>query len=273
MGIGSGSGFVTSGFSNGVYVNVATAQPTLGAGDGVAVSQGIEGYRVSRLAWGTASANPITIAFWSKHHRIGVYSVWINNAANNRSYATAYTHAVADVAQYNVLTIPGDTTGAWEVTNLAGMRVGFSFGSGTTYTAPSANTWLAGIYQAAPGQVNAVATTSDISIITGVIVLPGIYAPTAAQSPLIMRPYDQELVTCQRYYEKLLGPITGTHPGASYSCDNWTYKVMKRAAPSVVYGAGSIADGYTTLAIDNFNAYKSAAQAYLNIGTYADARL
>ena len=36
--------------------------------------------------------------------------------------------------------------------------------------------------------------------ITGVTVLPGTQAPTAAQSPNIMRPYDQELVTCQRYW-------------------------------------------------------------------------
>ena len=42
---------------------------------------------------------------------------------------------------------------------------------------------------------------SDIFRITGVVVLPGIEAPSAARSPLIMRPYDQELLTCQRYWQ------------------------------------------------------------------------
>jgi hypothetical protein len=73
---------------------------------------------------------------------------------------------------------------------------------GATFTAPSANAWLAGNYLAAPGQVNAVAATSDVFRITGVTVLPGSEAPSAARSPFIMRPFDQELVTCQRYWQK-----------------------------------------------------------------------
>jgi hypothetical protein len=48
----------------------------------------------------------------------------------------------------------------------------------------------------------AVAATSDVFRITGVVVLPGIEAPSAARSPLIMRPYDQELLICQRYWQK-----------------------------------------------------------------------
>ena len=59
---------------------------------------------------------------------------------------------------------------------------------------------------AAPGQVNGVAATTDFFRLTGVVVLPGIEAPTAAQSPLIMRPYDQELMTCKRYYQKIINP-------------------------------------------------------------------
>jgi hypothetical protein len=38
--------------------------------------------------------------------------------------------------------------------------------------------------------------------LTGVVVLPGIEAPSAARAPFIMRPFDQELLLCQRYYEK-----------------------------------------------------------------------
>jgi len=49
--------------------------------------------------------------------------------------------------------------------------------------------------------VNGIAATSDVFRLTGVTILPGTQAPTAAQSPLIMRPYDQELLTCQRYYQ------------------------------------------------------------------------
>ena len=54
---------------------------------------------------------------------------------------------------------------------------------------------------ASSGTPNILATTAGYASLTGVVVLPGIEAPSAARSPLIMRPYDQELLTCQRYYQ------------------------------------------------------------------------
>jgi hypothetical protein len=193
------------GFNNVLAIQTTTAQASLGAGDFAVVLQSIEGYRVSRLAWGTASAQPITIAFWSSHKRTGLFSGSLRNDALNRSYAFTYTHAVTDVAQYNVITIPGDTAGVWGTGNGVGIMLTFSLGSGSTYTAPSANTWVAGGFQAAPGQINAVSGALDFFRITGVVVLPGIEAPSAARSSLIMRPFDQELLTCQRYYRQLAG--------------------------------------------------------------------
>jgi hypothetical protein len=121
---------------------------------------------------------------------------------------------------------------------------------GGTYTAPTLNSWLAGNYFAGIGQINAVAATSDAIRITGVIVLPGIEAPSAARSPLIMRPYDQELVTCKRYYEKLGSGLHGAAVGPTIFCGAGRYSVEKRvaatltgiAAPSI-YRAGV---GYST---------------------------
>jgi hypothetical protein len=194
-----------------LYVSVQTAEAALGVNDYVFVRQPIEGYRTSRLAWGSNNAQPITIGFWSGHHRTGVYSGVVRNSANNRSYAFSYTHNTADTPQYNVVTIPGDVTGTWNIDNTVGLYVIFAVAAGTTPTAPSANSWVAGNYVAAPGQVNAVAATSDVFRITGVVVLPGIEAPSAARSPFIMRPYDQELVTCRRYLQIITGQgLTGT---------------------------------------------------------------
>jgi hypothetical protein len=190
------------GFPGFLFVSVQTAAGSLGAGDYTMVRHSIEGYRIARLGWGTANAQPITLGFWSSHHRIGVYSGTIRNGPNNRVYAFTYTQAAADTAQFNIVTIPGDVTGTWNTDNTAGLQIIFAVGVGSTFTAPSANTWLAGNYFAGPGQINGVAATSDVFRITGVIVLPGNEAPSAARSPLVMRSFDQELVTCQRYYEK-----------------------------------------------------------------------
>jgi hypothetical protein len=141
------------------------------------------------------------LAFWIAHHRTGTYTGSVRNGAANRSYAFAYTQNAADVAEYKVITIPGCTDGTWATDNTVGMIIDFCMACGATNTAPSANAWLTGSYVAAPGQVNAVASTSDVFRITGVSILPGNEAPSAARSPFVMRSYGEELRTCQRYFE------------------------------------------------------------------------
>jgi hypothetical protein len=110
---------------------------------------------------------------------------------------------VSDVPQYNTVTIPGDVTGTWAADNTAGMLVGFAVAVGASSIAPSANTWAAVGYIAAPGQVNGVGATTDAFRIAGIIVIPGNEAPSAARSPFIMRNYMQELPLCMRYYQIL----------------------------------------------------------------------
>ena len=189
-----------------LYTQVNTAQASLGANDYAMVRQAIEGYRVSRLAWGTAGAMPITIGFWSAHSKAGIFGGSVRNGAGNRYYAFNYTHNVSDVSQYNTVTIPGDTAGTWAVDNSVGMYLTFAIAAGSTLTAPVANVWAAGAAISGPGQINGVnSTTSSVFRITGVVVLPGIEAPSAARSPLIMRPYDQELVTCRRHWRSIGG--------------------------------------------------------------------
>ena len=191
-------------------------------------------FALRRLAWGTANAQPITIGFWSAHHRTGLYSGSVRNNAANRSYAFTYTHNVADVSQYNTITIPGDTAGTWLIDNTIGILLDFSMGAGSTYTAPSANTWLAGNYLAAPGQINAVAATSDVFRLTGVTVLPGNEAPSAARSPFVMRSYDQELLICKRYFYNGLPPlIGGWHTPRQYEQVACRHSLPMRAAATV----------------------------------------
>ena len=237
-----------------LYSTISVAQPSLGANDFLTVIHSIEGWRMARLGWGTANAKPITICFWSSHNRPGVYSVTFRNNDANRCYGATYNHVTPNVSQFNVITIPGDTSGVWPTTNGVGIAINFAIASGTTYTSPVVGTWLAGNYVASLGQVNAAAATSDVFRISGVVVLPGIYAPTAAQAPLLARPYDQELATCKRYWEKSY--VEGNRPGAAvsdgangiligsqttapYVLGVIPYKVEKRASPTLVLYSGN----------------------------------
>ena len=239
------------GFNSVLYTTVSVAQASIGADDFAMLHHNIEGYRVSRLAWGTAAARPITIAFWSAHTRTGLYSVAVRNADDNRSYVFTYTHNGSVSPQYNVVTIPGCPDGTWKTDNNAGIRLVFAIAMGSNSTTSSTNTWLTGTGKsAATGQINGVAATTDVFRITGVVVLPGIEAPSAERSPLIMRPFDQELATCQRYWESTydygVAPGTASMPGAdqmnlavtatAFQCTGgkgYSWKVVKRIAPSV----------------------------------------
>ena len=198
-----------SGFPNRIVVRNITAQTTMLAGDVFIFSHLIEGYRLSRLGWGTANAQPLTIGFWTAHTKTGIYTVSLRNSALTRAYSATYTQNVSGTLEYKTITIPGETTGVWQATNGVGAYMAFVLACGASNTATTANAWVAaGI--AAPGQVNALDSASNTFVITGVVALPGIEAPSAARSPLIMRPYDQELVTCQRYYQRFDMANNGT---------------------------------------------------------------
>lgn len=235
------------GLSKWLACSVTTAQASMAAGDYVFISNLIEGYRVARLGFGFAAASPITIGFWTAHHRPGTYGGAVRNSALNRSYPFSYTQNVADAAEYKTVTIPGCVDGTWLATNGVGLNICFAMASGTTYLA-AAGSWVTGGYGAATGQTNGVAATSDIFRLGGVIVLPGIEAPPAERAPLIMRPYDQELLTCQRYYQKTAANWIGYNN--QYFSTVVPFAVSLRAVPTLVIDSPS----FTNVASASFSA-------------------
>lgn len=221
------------GFTARIYVAVSAGKPSLAATDYLSALQVIEGYRIERLGWGYSSAQPITIGFWTQHAVTGTYSVSVRNGTPDRSYVTTYTQNVSGALEYKTVTIPGDTSGSWNVTNGIGMMIGFAAACGTTLTVPSVNTWTAGNYLAAPGQVNAASATSQSAVLRGVVVLPGTEASSAARSSLIMRRYDDELLLCKRYYEQIFAYDLGYGVAGTNNLGKLFTYVQKRAAPSI----------------------------------------
>jgi hypothetical protein len=190
------------GFVNQLQTNITTANGSPAAGDIVYIAQPIEGYRTIKLGWGAAGAQSIVIAFWVAAGRVGTYSGSIQNGAFNRSYVFTFTINSVSTWEYKTITVPGDVVGTWNKNNSAGINLSITLMAGTSYTT-AAGSWVGGSFFGATGTINGVAATSDVFLITGVTVLPGNQGPTAAQSPNVMRPYDQELVTCKRYFQKM----------------------------------------------------------------------
>lgn len=189
------------GLANSLQLNVTTAEASLGASDFAFLSMRLEGYKSARLAYGTNAAQPVSIGFWTKIHRIGTYSVSIVNAAGNRSYVSTFSQNVADAWEFKTVTIPGDVIGTWPTGSAISVLVTFSLAVGTTFSTAT-GAWSAGFFFGATGAVNGVAATTDVFKITGVIMLPGIHLPSSQKLPLVLRPFDQELIMCQRFWQK-----------------------------------------------------------------------
>ena len=235
-----------------LYSFCTNIQASLGVNDNIIMLQYIEGYRISRLAWGTANPQPITLGFWTAHSTPGTYSICIRNSPFTHSYTTSYTQNVADASEYKTITIPGPAVGTWASDNSVGMQIIFMLGAGSNSITPSPNTWGTNPATAVAGQVNLAAVLSSTFRLTGLVVLPGTQAPTAAQSPLIMRPYDQELMTCQRYLQKLTFSGTGINIGASGVAYGTTRAAVSgmfitptRVTPTMLFNSLRLSDVYS----------------------------
>jgi hypothetical protein len=277
------------GFTNWARLWVTTPG-TLAAGDYLDIIHRVEGIRIARLAWGTANAQPITFGFWSNHTATGIHSLSVRNITNDRSYVATYTHNVSVVPQYNVITIPGCTDGAWPNDNTVAMSINFTAANNNaSLITSSPNTWQVGNFTAASTQVNSVAATGGFFRITGVTIIPGIEAPSAIRSPLIMRPYDQELTTCQRYWTYFGGGVSaslliqGYQVGGNSFATTFQFPVTMRSAPSMsttgTFTAVNTGPVYfysdvTGVAVQLTPPVTGACNWYSNVGRLtADARL
>lgn len=241
-------------FQNSMRFNLTTAQAVLAAGDASVFAQRIEGFNFRALYGKT-----FTLGFWVKATLPGIYCVWFQNNAANRSYVSEYTINATATWEYKTVTVTHDITGTWLLDNSIGMRVGWTIASGTGGQG-TANVWTSSGIVATANQVNGVAnlvTAADFRI-TGVTVIEG-----DIDSPAFVpfgRDVGAELAACQRYYEKTYDITTnpGTvsfngvirnHPGSlsgtSTISATWQFKVSKRAVPSItIYGsfAGTLND-------------------------------
>jgi hypothetical protein len=233
-------------------ITVTTAQASLGANDELSILLPVEGTRTSRLLLGTALASAQSLGFWFCAHRTGVYSGSIMNAARTRACPFAFTVVAADTPQWISLSgagaIPADTSGTWANDTAVGMYVSICLAGGSSRLGTSgawATTTSPG-FSGATGTSNGVGATSDVFYIGNVIALPGIELPPSDRAPLIMRPFDQELTLCQRYFRSSWD--YGTAPGTAWTAGFDQIKFSHPAgnfSTSQIYPAMRIAGSLT----------------------------
>ena len=204
-----------TGFTNSLLWTTTSA--TAPSADHWAVMmQGIEGYNIVDLDWGSATAKTVTLSFWVRSSTTGTYSVGIGNATTTgnvpgtqtRSFVSTYIINAADTWEQKTIVIAGDTTGTWLKTNGLGICVTFDCGSGSDFQTGTLNTWQAGSKFRATGSVGIQNTSSGNLYITGVQLEKGSVA-----SAFENRQYGTELALCQRYYAKVGPAVSGAYPG------------------------------------------------------------
>jgi len=226
-------------FYNSLKVTSASAYTVL-ANDFFSVEQRVEGYNAARLNWGTSDAQTVTLSFWVKSSLTGTFTASLRNGAANRSFPYTYTIDSANTWEYKTITIAGDTSGTWEVTNDKAIRVNFPLGMGTDFTggtdSGSTGVWQAGNYSGVNGAVNVVSTSGATFYLTGVQLEVGDTA-----TPFENLQYGQQLALCQRYFEPIINDSLGYNGGQIIgSSFNTTrnfvliyMKQIKRATPTI----------------------------------------
>ena len=248
-----------AGFTN--YLGCTSSSSySVTSGDVFNVWQPIEGFNTADLAFGTASAQSVTVSFWVRSSLTGTFSGACRNNAANRSYVFTYSISAANTWEYKTVTIAGDTTGTWETGNNTGLFVQFSLGVGSTFSA-TAGAWQAGNFFGLSSAVSVVGTNGATFYITGVQLEAGSVA-----TPFERRPFGTELALCQRYFE-LIDPSSGFifAVGQAYATNAafvpLSFRTTKRALPTFsttgtlggLTAGGSDAFGSLSLAIGNTN--------------------
>ena len=193
------------GFGYSLKIDVTTADTSLAAGQYALLRQKIEGINLQHLKYGTSSAEKLTLSFWVKSAKTGIYIVefFNDNSSENKTQSQSYTISSADTWEKKTITYVGDTAHSIQNTTSAELLVYFWLAAGSTYSGGgSLNTsWSAldtvGNSVRAVGQVNLLDSTSNDFYITGIQLESGDSA-----TPFESRPYNQELIECRRYFER-----------------------------------------------------------------------
>jgi hypothetical protein len=212
----------------------STSAYAVPSGDTFFIQQNIEGLNISDLAWGTANAKTVTLSFWVRSSLTGTFGGNLTNNGTTRSYPISYSIPVANTWTQISITIAGDTTGTWLVTNGIGLKVTFSLGTGTSLS-NTAGAWVAGNFLSSTGAVSVVGTNGATFYVTGVQLEVG---STATAFEYV--DYTTQLAMCQRYYYKWLNDTGGiVFPFAmqSYTASNafgklFELPVTMRATPT-----------------------------------------
>lgn len=190
------------GYSFGHQIKATTAITSPANGDFALHRFMFEGYRIARLAWGTANAQPLAYCFQFYSTASGVAAVKFANNGKSRVYFKEVTVA----AGWNFFsgTIPGDTTGTWLSTTGIGLQIEI-FVAGKSASPAAPGSWGSTDNAQTTNSTNLLGTNNNLTIATGFFIFPGLEFPSAERAAFLLRPAPLEKKDCRRFYWKKTG--------------------------------------------------------------------
>jgi Protein of unknown function (DUF2793) len=227
-----------SGYSNTLELKATTALASLANGDYAKHVALIEGFRVARLGWGASGAQLLAYAFQYYSPRTATIFVKLSNSDRSRCYYDE--KAVATGWNFVAGSAAGDTSGTWDRTTGIGLRVEV-FSAGKAASPATAGSWgSTNTTQTTNSTQNNLSATNDATLVTGLIVLPGLELPSSSRAPFLMRPFDQEILLCRRYFQKSYNYATapGANLGTEGSGELFMFDWGASNAASIAGGSG-----------------------------------
>ena len=236
------------GFTKSIKVDCTTVDTSLASSQRLVFEHRIEGNNIAHLGFGSSAAKTITLSFYVKSNLTGTFGGSIKNSDSNRVYIFSYSISSANTWERKTITIAGDTSGTWLITNGTGININWGLALGSDWVG-SAGSWGTSDKHGVTGQLNLLSSTDNEWLITGVQLEVG-----STATDFEHRSFGQELALCMRYYEKSFpydtAPANNASSGSisingcfftdSHNNSNRgavRFKVEKRASPSLTkYG-------------------------------------
>lgn len=191
-----------TGFSYSAKIECTTADASPASTDTLYFYTRFEGQDLQHLKFGTSDAESITISFYVKCSKTGVFTVNWRNQDAGRSIGSDVTINSADTWEFKTITFAGDTSGAFNNDNGWSANLEFMLNGGSNYTSGSTLTSYAS--HSNTNGTRSGGTTLALGANTGeTIQFTGVQLEVGSvATPFEHRSFGEELKLCQRYFQK-----------------------------------------------------------------------
>jgi hypothetical protein len=226
------------GFAYSAKIECTTADASPASSDFLYFYSRFEGQNLQQLKFGTSNAESVSISFYVKCSKTGVFTVNWRNQDAGKAIGSNVTINSANTWEYKTITFVGDTSNAFNNDNGWSANLEFILNGGTDYTSGNTPTSYASVSNT--DGTRGGGTTLALGANAGeTIQFAGVQLEANSQAtPFEHRSYGEELVLCERYFQLFSNgarshACTGIFSASTTSRIFLVFRNIMRANPSL----------------------------------------